>query len=405
MEEPIRYGREDPIEAWLYDLLCLRATTAPALKSGLPHPNDCDLYLVNKDTLFSYNKSSEAFLGKLMSLFVSSHYKNTPNDLQLISDAPAHSILVLLGPIKGAGSGGKRAIPDILCAIQVAFEGDISSERVIENTSRGIKPSGDLIPWTLSQQYLDKNFPKLNGLRVVRISTHPQAQRMGYGSRALALLRKFFIGEMASEDQSPFYQYNSYSKTGDVRSLGGGLDEKLKPNKKLKPLLKNLTELSPPNMHYLGVSFGLTEQLFKFWKRGGYEVVYVKQNCNDTTGEHSCIMLQDLEKERVTEELSISGNWLGVMRADFEKRFVSLLGFNFRGFSLSLGLEILNARLTTNKDDEVDENFVETRQQATGLTSISTRVSISVNFWPFLFLQIPEIAELLCSLFFVEFSS
>jgi N-acetyltransferase 10 len=25
-----------------------------------------------------------------MNIFVSSHYKNTPNDLQLLSDAPAH---------------------------------------------------------------------------------------------------------------------------------------------------------------------------------------------------------------------------------------------------------------------------------------------------------------------------
>jgi N-acetyltransferase 10 len=25
-----------------------------------------------------------------MTIFVSSHYKNTPNDLQMLSDAPAH---------------------------------------------------------------------------------------------------------------------------------------------------------------------------------------------------------------------------------------------------------------------------------------------------------------------------
>jgi len=33
----------------------------------------------------------------MMALYVASHYKNTPNDLQLMSDAPAHHLFVLLG--------------------------------------------------------------------------------------------------------------------------------------------------------------------------------------------------------------------------------------------------------------------------------------------------------------------
>lgn len=90
LQDPIRYAFNDPIEKWLNDLLLLEATQAVPLKSGLPHPNDCELYLVNKDTLFSYKPSTEKFLFNLMSLFISSHYKNSPNDLQLLSDAPAH---------------------------------------------------------------------------------------------------------------------------------------------------------------------------------------------------------------------------------------------------------------------------------------------------------------------------
>lgn len=33
----------------------------------------------------------------MMALYVSSHYKNSPNDLQLLADAPAHHLFVLLG--------------------------------------------------------------------------------------------------------------------------------------------------------------------------------------------------------------------------------------------------------------------------------------------------------------------
>jgi len=111
LNEPIRYGLDDPIEKWLYDLLLLNANNVNKLSDGLPHPNNCHLYLVNKDTLFSLKSTSEQFLFNVMSLFISSHYKNSPNDLQLLSDAPGHQVFVLLGPL---GSG---KVPDVLCAI------------------------------------------------------------------------------------------------------------------------------------------------------------------------------------------------------------------------------------------------------------------------------------------------
>lgn len=123
-----------------------------------------------------------------MSIFVSSHYKNTPNDLLLLSDAPAHQVFVLLGPITGSG------LPDILCAVQVCFEGDISKQSIQENLKRGIRPSGDLIPWTISEQFQDDSFGRLNGIRIIRIATHPGAQNKGYGTRALELLTKYYEG-------------------------------------------------------------------------------------------------------------------------------------------------------------------------------------------------------------------
>lgn len=55
-----------------------------------------------------------------MSLFISSHYKNSPNDLQLISDSPSQIIFVLLGPLKKSEEG-KTELPDILCAVQLAL--------------------------------------------------------------------------------------------------------------------------------------------------------------------------------------------------------------------------------------------------------------------------------------------
>jgi hypothetical protein len=77
-----------------------------------------------------------------MSLYVSSHYKNSPNDLQLLSDAPAHRLYVLLGPSAGegeeGGEGGAGAgLPDVLVVIQVCYEGQISRESVRAALGRG----------------------------------------------------------------------------------------------------------------------------------------------------------------------------------------------------------------------------------------------------------------------------
>lgn len=54
------------------------------------------------------------------------------------------------------------------------------------------------------------------------------------------------------------------------------LEEGKEGKKKLKPLLKKLTEIRPPKIDYLGVSYGLTKELYGFWKKNGYLPVYLR---------------------------------------------------------------------------------------------------------------------------------
>lgn len=136
-----------------------------------------------------------------MSLYVSSHYKNTPNDLQMLSDAPAHHIFCLLGPFEG-GARNLLALPEILCVIQVCLEGEISEQSVVDNLQRGKRASGDLIPWTVSQQFQDNDFPRLAGARVVRIATHPDYQGLGYGQRAMRLLKEYYEGKIVNLNEN-----------------------------------------------------------------------------------------------------------------------------------------------------------------------------------------------------------
>jgi N-acetyltransferase 10 len=54
---------------------------------------------VQRDTLFSGHAAAERMLQALMALYVASHYRNTPNDLAMLADAPAHHLFALLGPV------------------------------------------------------------------------------------------------------------------------------------------------------------------------------------------------------------------------------------------------------------------------------------------------------------------
>ncbi|XP_071122666.1 RNA cytidine acetyltransferase-like isoform X1 [Mytilus edulis] len=335
LNDSIRYANGDPVEKWLNDLLCLDATNVSRITSGCPVPESCDLYYVNRDTLFSYHKASEGFLHRIMALYVSSHYKNTPNDLQLLSDAPAHHIFALLGPV----DPNQSSLPEVLCILQICLEGDISSSTIMNSLSRGKRASGDLIPWTISQQFQDQDFAGLSGARVVRIATHPDYQSMGYGTRAMNLLQQYYKGEMISLSETKDIDDNVTPVDEQDVSL---VDERLTPRKNLPPLLMKLTERKPEKLDYLGVSFGLTAGLLKFWKKSKFTPVYLRQTPNDLTGEHSCIMLKMLHTEDNPEDRSEP--WLAAFWKDFRRRFVSLLSYQFRTFKPSMALNILQEK-------------------------------------------------------------
>jgi hypothetical protein len=51
------YAPGDPVESWLHSVLCLDASThLPQPPPKLPHPSECDLFFVERDTLFSFHK-------------------------------------------------------------------------------------------------------------------------------------------------------------------------------------------------------------------------------------------------------------------------------------------------------------------------------------------------------------
>ena len=260
LTRPIRYAAEDPIEEWLHELLLL--DVHPPEVTVFPPPSECKLYCINRDLLFSGRKTTEKLLRNLVSLSVESHYKNSPNDLTLMADAPNHQIFALMNE-KILKQG---IISDIYAFVQVALEGSINEAEYSASTNGFGRRDGDLIPWNISRSFNRPEFAKMTGARVVRIAVHPSMQKMHYGSEAIKQLQEFYLGDKS--ERKPLEEADQNSVLWDTALF------------------------APCHCDYMGVSFGLTKSLLKFWKNNKFVPLHISPETNEITGEHSIILVQ-----------------------------------------------------------------------------------------------------------------
>lgn len=147
---------------------------------------------------------------------------------------------------------------------------------------------------------------------------------MGYGARALQSLSAYYSGDIMNieetqrdENWETFEQAAAVGKVGDelvpckhisatyesyIMQSTSLLEDSLthRSVSSLPPLLQKLSQRRPEALDYLGVSYGLTQPLLKFWKRAGYAPYYVRQTENDLTGECTCVMLKPLAADSTT---------------------------------------------------------------------------------------------------------
>jgi len=168
MEEPIRYAAGDPIEKWLFDTLLLDAEP-----ESVERLKGLSARVVPPRELFSNERLLRSFFG----LLVIAHYKNTPNDLMTLADAPHHLPLAVF-------SDGR-----IVGAVQFAYEGGLSESQARE-LYEDPKPEGNLIPDIFCKHYAMLEFARYRGARIVRIVTHPSFWGRGIGSFALKELER-----------------------------------------------------------------------------------------------------------------------------------------------------------------------------------------------------------------------
>lgn len=100
---------------------------------------------------------------------------------------------------------------------------------------------------------------------------------MGYGKRALKLLKNYYAGEFTKLDEDiadDGDENNGIEQINDEEL--GLLKETIAPRKSIPVLLKRLTERKPEHLSWIGTSFGLTGDLLKFWKSQKFVPVYLR---------------------------------------------------------------------------------------------------------------------------------
>ncbi len=233
MHEPIRYAENDPIEKWLFDVLLLDAEPAELDEVDLEDIREGRLEYLRLDPNWLFSREGEEVLRQLFGIYVLAHYRNEPDDLGMLADAPHHSIRA----IKTA-RGGK-----IVGAAQIALEGGLDDD-TIDKLLRGEKIAGNIIPDRLLKHSRIKEYGRMLGWRIVRIATHPDVQNMGIGSR---LLEKLY-----------------------EESIERGHD-------------------------WLGSGFGVNAQLMRFWAKNGFVALHLSPDRNPVSGEYTTLVLKPIK--------------------------------------------------------------------------------------------------------------
>ena len=79
-----------------------------------------------------------------------------------------------------------------------------------------------------------------------------------------------------------------------------------------------------------------------------FRPIYIRQNANDTTGEHSSVFLKTLSDQN---------SYLNEYTADFTRRFASLLGYEFSKFAPGTALQILGWKERTDSSFNLKNYF------------------------------------------------
>lgn len=237
MEEPIRYSKNCPVERWLYDTLLLDAEPVNLTEKD-KQEIDKKSFIYQKIDLDEYflDERKEQDLRNFIGIYVLAHYRNEPNDVAILADAPHYQAREV------------RLVNNkkIIGALEIAQEGTLPDD-VIKNLmsirNYYLKVGGHIIPTITCRYFKDEEFAKLKGLRIVRIAVHPDSFDKGIGSFILKNLEK---------------------------------------------------EAKLEGYDWIGATFGASPKLVNFWIKNGFFPLYLAPVKNRISGEYSISVVKPL---------------------------------------------------------------------------------------------------------------
>jgi len=230
MREPIRYSAEDPVEAWQFRTLLLDAEPERLDDKDLEAIARGELIYLKLEPEDLFTEKGEPILKSLFGIYVQAHYRNEPDDLGMIADAPHHSVRAMATP------SGK-----IVASAQLAEEGPVISD--LKSILGAGKMPGNIVPDRIIKHYRLVDFAETIGWRIVRIAVHPDVQGKGIGSLFLRKIEEEAISR---------------------------------------------------NYSWLGSGFGATEELLRFWVKNGFIPIHMSPERNPVSGEYTCIVIKPL---------------------------------------------------------------------------------------------------------------
>ncbi len=169
MQTPIRWPANDPLEKWMFGLLCLDAEIVDTTSVDEFELKNCKHHLLTKKQLVN----NELLLKEVFALLVLAHYRTRPKDLKSLLDDEEISLYVTLN---------NKHVVAVSLVIREGNYSDSLSTLVYQGKRR---PKGHLLAQALTYHCGVEQAATLDYARVMRIAVHPELQGRGFGSDLL----------------------------------------------------------------------------------------------------------------------------------------------------------------------------------------------------------------------------
>lgn len=165
MQTPIRWADKDPLEKWMFDLLCLDAEISNGNELTGFAIDTVEHCFLDKEKL-----DDNKLLNEVFSLLVLAHYRTRPKDLKNLLDDETISVYVSL-------------FNDHVVAVALVIrEGNFSDSLSTEVYQGKRRPQGNLLAQALTYHCGIEHAATFDYARIMRIAVHPALQQRGVGT-------------------------------------------------------------------------------------------------------------------------------------------------------------------------------------------------------------------------------